>query len=153
MASSDRNGSTLNKLLKVARVKVDEINASLAAVKVARDSTETAIARLDYSVIEEQRRAEKMQERYQQGESPIDMTGAAEDYAKKIAIKRANMQATLSQLEERERVFNEDLVERYNEIKKLEHLIDSADRKVKTQRGRRAEARQNEMIAARYGRS
>lgn len=148
MGNTDRLSRSVEKLLKVARLKADEINASLAAIRVARNSTETALAQLDHGLLEEQCRLEKMRVNH----ATADLERSLNAYTDKVRIKRANMHATLAQLAEREEGLKDDLVEAFAEIKKMEHLVAISEKNSQKTKQKRSFAYQDEMIAARYGR-
>ncbi|MEL6507783.1 MAG: hypothetical protein AAGL18_08330 [Pseudomonadota bacterium] len=149
MGSSDRLAHSVQKLLKVARLEADRINADLAAIRVSRSSTETALAQLDHADLQEQHRLEKMQ-----ATNPaLAANEASTNFVKRSRIKRANMTATLDQLAMREETAKSELQTAYCEIKKLEHLIEISERK-QGETARRAEAEmRNEMLGVRYGQS
>lgn len=149
MGSSDRLAHSVQKLLKVARLEADRINADLAAIRVSRSSTETALAQLDHADLQEQHRLEKMQATNPE----LAANEASTNFVERSRIKRANMTATLDQLAMREETAKSELQTAYGEIKKLEHLIEISERK-QGETARRAEAEmRNEMLGVRYGQS
>ena len=114
-------GIRADKLLRLARRRCDDTSAALAAVRVSRTSTETALVQLDHKMLTEQRRVEQS-----------DNPAAHEDLARfmeEVRIKRANMTATLGQLDERETALNDDLSEALTEVRKFERLIELAERR------------------------
>ncbi len=156
MSNNDRLVKTAEKLLQVARMRGDEVTGSLAAIRVARESTQTALAQLDHSLLQEQRRVELAVERDREDgnvANPIDPAQLmAAKYADKIRINRANMIATLEQLDEREQALNDDLQLNHAEVKKYERLLEVSDRKNKALQQRREEKENDALIAARYSR-
>ena len=149
MGSSDRLERSVEKLLKVARLKADDVNAELAAIRVSRNSTETALAQLDHADLQERHRIERMQAR----DPGLSIEPAINAFTERSRIKRANMAATLAQLNTREAHTKTALQEAFSEIKKLEHLIEIAERKRATDMKRRQNTDRNEMIGVRYGSS
>ncbi len=153
MARAGRNGqkwgtqlgSTGSKLLRVARQQCDETTAELAAIRVARTSTETALAQLDHQLLSEQRLAE-------QKRSITDSTEFMARFSERVRIKRANMLATLAQFDAREQSLNDDLSHAYAEIKKFERLIEMAERRDKKEQNRRQNQTSEDLVSARYGR-
>jgi len=91
MSNNDRLVKTAEKLLQVARMRGDEVTGSLAAIRVARESTQTALAQLDHSLLQEQRRVELAVERDREDgnvANPIDPAQLmAAKYADKTSFK------------------------------------------------------------------
>ena len=152
MGSTDHLANSVAKLLKVARMNADEVNAGLAAIRVSRGSTETALAQLDHAILQERRRIEK-----EQGDASaldpafIDSMMAA--YMERIRHKRDNMMTTLGQLADREDRLQDDLQGAYSEIKKLEHLIALTERKAAHGKKRKQDADRDADVAMRYSQS
>jgi len=151
MPTHDRLGAGASKLLKLARTKADEINVAMVALRVSRNSTETALARLDHDFLEEQKRAEL--EKINQGErfNPANMQDF-NAYTDKIRVNRTNMLATIGQLNERENVLKSELADCFTEIKKLEHLIEVAERSQRRMSAKKASKQADQVLMARYGR-
>ncbi|MEL6379159.1 MAG: hypothetical protein AAGK25_03055 [Pseudomonadota bacterium] len=149
MGSSDRLAHSVQKLLKVARLEADRINADLAAIRVSRTSTETALAQLDHADLQERHRLEKMQA----ANPALAMNDAATNFVERSRIKRANMTATLDQLGTREEAAKTDLQTAYAEIKKLEHLIEISERKAGETARRAQDEVRTQMLSVRYGQS
>lgn len=148
MSQNDRLAKTADKLLNVAKMRCDEVKAELAAIRVARESTQTALAQLDHSLLQEQRRVELAHER--EGNSDIDPAEVmANRYADKIRINRTNMIATLDQLDAREVSLKEALGESHAELKKYERLMEINDRRERDKNNEREERHMQEFLAAR----
>ncbi len=119
MKSPERMAANIEKLLRLSRLKVDEAKAGLAAVQVARQSTETALAQLDHAYLQECRRAERQ---------PCDASSSMlAPFAERMRIKRANMLATLAQYEAQEQALRADLEAAQVEINKLDHVVGLVD--------------------------
>ncbi len=134
-------GSSADKLLRLARRRCDDTSAALAAVRVSRTSTETALVQLDHKMLTEQRRVEQS-----------DNPAAHEDLARfmeEVRIKRANMTATLGQLDERETALNDDLSEALTEMRKFERLIELAERRDRKASDRRETKLVDDLTASR----
>lgn len=138
-------GSSADKLLRLARLQSDDTNAALASVRVARASTETALAQLDHQLLTEQRKAEEQRD-------IIDTSEFMNNFSERVRIKRANMLATLAQLDAQEQSLNDDLSNAYKEIKKFERLIELSERREHKRRAKLKQNASDDLIGVRYGR-
>ena len=128
MATRKHQQSGVQKLLQIARLKADDLNVALASIRVSRNATETALAQLDHRTLQEQQRLDVIETSQSAAAATEQARNAFAEFEEQARINRANMRATLSQLDQREASLKSDLADCYGEMHKLEKLLDMSAR-------------------------
>ena len=127
-------------LLRLKRVRVDEMKRRIASIEAMKADLERKLADLDDNVAREKQRA---------GDSDIGRL-AFPSFLRSIEARRENLRTTLKEIEREQASAQLDMSNAFQDLKSLEVATEQQAKRLAEMQARRAQSRLDEMALVRH---
>jgi flagellar FliJ protein len=127
-------------VLRLKRFRVDELKRRLATLDEMKADLDKKLTDLDDSVAREKQRA---------NDSEIGRL-AFPSFLQSIEVRRANIRATMKELEKERSTVQEDLAGAFQDLKSFELAEQEREKRIAEQQARSAQTRMDEMAIVRH---